>query len=44
MSEQAVGYLRVSTAEQGHSGLGLDAQRKAIETFATVELHSAYDR
>lgn len=40
MSGQAVGYLRVSTVEQGRSGLGLDAQRKAIETFATVEGYS----
>ena len=29
---RAVAYLRVSTAEQALSGLGLDAQRSAIET------------
>ena len=32
MSE-AIGYLRVSTREQGRSGLGLAAQRHEIEAF-----------
>ncbi|MBS0167564.1 MAG: recombinase family protein [Nitrospira sp.] len=33
---RAYGYLRVSTREQGKSGLGLDAQRHTIEQFATA--------
>src|ERR1700734_1823137 len=33
----AVGYLRVSTREQGRSGLGLAAQRHDIETFAAKD-------
>jgi DNA invertase Pin-like site-specific DNA recombinase len=30
---RCVTYYRVSTASQGRSGLGLEAQRKAVETF-----------
>lgn len=32
-----ISYLRVSTAGQGRSGLGLDAQREAVQRFAAVE-------
>jgi DNA invertase Pin-like site-specific DNA recombinase len=32
-----VAYYRVSTQKQGRSGLGLEAQRKAVQTFAQAE-------
>jgi Resolvase, N terminal domain len=32
-----VSYLRVSTAKQGAKGLGMEAQRAAVETFAAQE-------
>jgi DNA invertase Pin-like site-specific DNA recombinase len=35
--QQAIAYTRVSTVEQGRSGLGLAAQRQAIEDFAKAE-------
>lgn len=34
---KAIGYVRVSTKEQGHSRLGLEAQRDAIQTFCDRE-------
>ena len=41
----AVAYYRVSTQKQGRSGLGLDAQQAAVETFCGVrglKLDSAF--
>jgi DNA invertase Pin-like site-specific DNA recombinase len=35
--KEAIGYLRVSTREQGHKRNGLEAQREAIERFAQAE-------
>lgn len=37
MSRPLVAYFRVSTAEQGRSGLGLEAQRDAVRRFAAAE-------
>ncbi len=34
---QIVAYLRVSTSQQGKSGLGIEAQRAAIARFCGVE-------
>jgi DNA invertase Pin-like site-specific DNA recombinase len=34
---QAIGYIRVSTAKQGRSGLGLAAQQAALKAFAESE-------
>ena len=36
-SKRLIGYVRVSTAKQGHSGLGIEAQREALERFAASE-------
>ena len=32
-----IGYVRVSTSQQGRSGLGLEAQKQALERFAGAE-------
>ena len=32
-----MGYVRVSTAQQGRSGLGIEAQKEALERFAAAE-------
>jgi DNA invertase Pin-like site-specific DNA recombinase len=37
MPKPIVGYLRVSTRDQGRSGLGIEAQRGAIAAFAKAE-------
>jgi DNA invertase Pin-like site-specific DNA recombinase len=34
---QLVSYLRVSSAQQGRSGLGLEEQREALARFAAAE-------
>src|SRR5580698_8944480 len=35
--KQAITYLRVSTEKQGHEGLGIAAQRLAIDAFTSTE-------
>jgi DNA invertase Pin-like site-specific DNA recombinase len=39
MAEKYVCYYRVSTADQGKSGLGLDAQKKTVEDFLNGNGH-----
>ena len=36
-SKRLIGYVRVSTAKQGHSGLGIEAQKETLERFAATE-------
>jgi DNA invertase Pin-like site-specific DNA recombinase len=43
MSKQLIGYIRVSTEEQGKSGHGLDAQRVAIRRFAHEKGYNLID-
>ena len=37
MGKPLIGYVRVSTSQQGRSGLGIEAQREALERFAASE-------
>jgi DNA invertase Pin-like site-specific DNA recombinase len=37
VSNRAFFYIRVSTAQQGRSGLGIEAQRQALQHFAQAE-------
>lgn len=39
MSEKFITYYRVSTADQGRSGLGLEAQRKTVEDYLNGNGH-----
>lgn len=34
---QLITYVRVSSAKQGRSGLGIEAQQEALERFASAE-------
>jgi DNA invertase Pin-like site-specific DNA recombinase len=36
-TKKLIGYARVSTAKQGHSGLGVEAQQEALNRFAAAE-------
>jgi DNA invertase Pin-like site-specific DNA recombinase len=43
MAHPAIGYLRVSTDQQGKSGLGLEGQRTAVEAFASLNCFEVSD-
>ena len=36
-NRQAITYIRVSTSQQGRSGLGIEAQRQSLQQFAKAE-------
>jgi hypothetical protein len=38
----AVGLIRVSTAEQGNSGLGLEAEQTSIRSFVAAPANCAF--
>lgn len=40
---KAIAYLRVSTSEQGRSGLGLEAQQADIESFCSTNAITLMD-
>ena len=42
-SEAAVSYIRIYTTVQGHSGMGLEAQREAIARFAKDQNYTIAD-
>ena len=42
--KQAIAYYRVSTREQGDSGLGLEAQQAAVRAFARQNGYEIVDR
>jgi hypothetical protein len=37
MARSLIGYVRVSTSQQGRSGLGIEAHREALPRFAASE-------